>query len=61
MTYQAIHPFSGVKIETVVFPTIPCVTTCATRLVADDAHSVVVQGRGSFTVLHRAGVFGGIG
>jgi hypothetical protein len=44
MAHQAVHFCFVCKIKGIVFPTISCMTACATSLVADGADSVVVQG-----------------
>ncbi|OQY23889.1 MAG: hypothetical protein B6I37_04525 [Desulfobacteraceae bacterium 4572_35.2] len=49
------------EIKSGVAPAISCVTTCATRLVADDAHSVVVKGRRPFAVFYLVALILGVG
>lgn len=61
VTYQTIHMTGIGEIKSGVAPAISCVTTCATRLVADDAHSVVVKSRRPFAVFYLSALILGVG
>jgi len=60
MAYETIHMRGVFKIKTIVFPTVSCVTACATRLVADDAHSVVIERGRALSMVHRARMIRGV-
>jgi len=49
------------KVKRFVFPTVACVTRCATSLVANGANSEIVQRGCGFTMLNLLSVLHGVG